>query len=239
MEQYVTLMNTGETDIRRKYDGEYLTVPALGQLIVPWGVMVAWMGDPELTDQPSDPVRTTTYRKLCSFHNARTHLGNQPDLLPKLEAYTPDGDRIITILDDPEGTNITPDSSEPTDIGALQRQIDHLRGQLETRLAGLTDTPELAAETQSEIGSRSAPEGALAEQIAREREGIVGPDPATADTPAEDDDDIPTDSPTKTPVGSTGRGGTAPVKKSTGRGTTTGKSRSAGTAGRRAASKAK
>jgi len=155
------------------------------------------------------------------------HRGNE-DAFPLLEAYTEDGERIVTILDDPEGETILPDSTENTDIGRLQRQIERLEQRLAERLSGLTDTPDAQIE-EPEIGGRSAgTEGDINAEIAAERAAETGEAPPV--TTDDDDLGIPVDEPTKVPVGRAKKA--APVKKPAGkpRGT-------AGTAGRRAAAK--
>ena len=229
MEQYVRIVNRNpEEPFIGKYDGDYIAIPAGGEKIVPWDVMVVWMGDPALDNDGRHNERRETYLRLASLYHARELTGVNEDAFPLLEAYTEDGERIITILDDPDGETILPDSTDNTDIGRLQRQIERLEQRLAERLSGLTDTPDAQIE-EPEIGGRSAgTEGDINAEIAAERAAETGEAPPV--TTDDDDLGIPVDEPTKVPVGRAKKA--APVKKPAGkpRGT-------AGTAGRRAAAK--
>jgi hypothetical protein len=229
MESYVRIVNRNpEEPFIGKYDGDYLTIPAGGEKIVPEDVMFVWMGNPALENDGRTNERREVYFRLASLYHARTLTGIDVDAFPMLEAYTEDGERIITVLDDPEGDSLVPDSSDNTDIGKLQRQIERLEARLAERLNGLVDTPDGPID-EPEIGGRSAgTEGEINAEIAEERAIELGEEPVTVD--GGDDLGIPVDEPTKTPVGRS-RAKKAPAKPS-------GRARgTAGTAGRRAAAK--
>ena len=226
MESYVTIKNLDDEPFIGKYDGEYITIPGPGSKIVQWDVMVVWMGDPYVENDGRHQDRRATFNRLCTKYHARGLTGNDPSLLPNIEAYTEDGERIITVLDDPDGDSLVPDPEAPTDAGRLQRQIDRLEARLQEQIAGLEDTGPI---DEPEVGGRSAgTEGAINAEIAAERARETGEDPAPPD---DDELDIPADEPTKVPVGRQKRAAKkAPVKaapRSKPRGT-------AGTAGRRA-----
>lgn len=231
MEQFVKIVNTEEHPFIGKYDGEYITIPAGGSKIVQWDVMVVWMGDPYIEDTDRYAERREVYNNICAKWHARGLTGNDHSLLPGLEAYTEDGERIITVMDDPEGEMLVPSSTDNTDTGKLQRQIDRLQARLGERLAGLVDAPSEAPDNEA----RSRPEGEISAEIAAEDGELNGDD---ADDP-EDELSIPEDTPAKIPVGKATPGKAparkGPVKKapaSRARGT-------AGTAGKRAASRQK
>lgn len=239
MERYVTIVNNDlEHGFTAKYDGEYITIPTGGSKVVPYDVMKAWMGDPELIDDGRHNDRSETYDRLCLMYHARGLMGNDPDLLPDIEAFTEDGDKIITVLDDPEGTSLIPDADAPGDIGALQRQIDRLNARLEEKLAGLTDEPGGITEAE-DLGARSiANEGAIAEQTAAERAELYGDD--LTGTPVTDElVDIPDDAPTQVPVGRPKQSSTpaSPARKTPSKRPPSKPRGTAGTAGRRAGTK--
>lgn len=234
MEQFVRIRNTSPDEpFIGKYDGEYITIPTESEKIVKWDVMVVWMGDPTVENTDRHQERRDSFNRLCAKYHARMLTGNDPSLLPPLEAYTEDGERIVTILDDPEGISITPAEQDHGDIGKLQRQIDRLQARLEEQVAGLIDAPSDAPED----GPRSRPAGEISAEIAAEDAVLNGETATTADS---DDDelDIPEDTPAKIPVGKA-TPGKAPAKRGPVKAPPGKPRRTAGTAGARAASRKK
>jgi hypothetical protein len=233
VEQFVTIKNANEEEpFIGKYDGEYITIPAGGSKIVQWDVMVVWMGDPRIENTDRYAERREVYNNICAKWHARGLTGNTPEDLPALEAYTEDGERILTVMDDPEGEMMVPVSREGDgDVGKLQRQIDRLQARLEERLNGLVDAPSDAPENDS----RSRAEGEIAAEIAAEDAELNGENIADD---AEDELDIPEDTPAKIPVGKAAPG-KAPAKRGPVKAPPSKPRRTAGTAGKRAAARQK
>lgn len=255
MQQFITIRNEDTEDFVAKYDGEYLTIPAGGQRTFAWDVMVCWMGDPNLFNTEVENIRDEAYKNICTFHNARGLTGNEPDLLPKLAAYDEDGNRIVTIMDDPDGLSYEfGDAAGETglDVAALQRQIEAQQAQLDQMMARMADTPE--AQRPETEGRSAGTEGTKTAEIQAERDREDGvedlnhevdtSDESTTATTGADGGNIetfsiPADEPTQTPVGKTNAPGQSPAteartaKRSTGRRTTPSTGRSAGTAGKR------
>lgn len=235
MDQYVTIVNNDTLEpFTGKYDGEYITIPAGGSKVVPYDVMRVWMGDPILTDDGRHNDRHDAYNRLCSLYHARGLTGNDPSLLPDISAFTEDGEQIITILDDPEGETLVPDSEGTSDISQLQRQIDRLNARLEEQMAGLVDEPGGPIEA-----ARTGEEGVIAAETAAAKAELYG-DTHEADT---DDLDIPEDAPTQIPVGRP-KQSASPAKKAAPRARKTPAKKpvskprgTAGTEGRRAGTK--
>lgn len=235
MEQYVRIRNTSPDEpFIGKYDGEYITIPTETERILPWDVMVVWMGDPAIENTDRHQERSEVFNRLCMMHHAATLTGNDLSLLPPLEAYTEDGERIITVLDDPEGVSLVPSADDNTDVGKLQRQIERLQARVEEKLGGLVDAPTDAPDND---GPRSRPPGEIAAEIAAEDAVLNGETAETAD-PDDDELAIPEDTPAKIPVGKA-TPGKAPARKSPVKAPPGKPRRTAGTAGSRAASRQK
>lgn len=216
MQQFVTIENQGTTEFRAKYDGATYVIPPGESRIVPYQAMCVWMGDPSVTNKDTYKERDLVYRRICRYFHARGLMGNEPEKLPKIAAFDQDGNRIITVMDDPEGKHLAAGADDaPVDIRVLQQQIERLQAQLETRLVGLTDTPQ--KRTQRKAVDDSTPKGGRgtvgtagrrAKRKAAEdaiEKGEVDPETgqpfdetsAAAGTPP----DLPVDEPTKVPVG--------------------------------------
>lgn len=210
MEQYVSILNVSEDDFTAKYDGEYLTIPAGRSKTVPYDIMVVWMGDPEVRNLGADRERDEAYKNICGFFHARSMTGNHPELLPHLEAYTDDGDRIITIMDDPTGNSLTVDAAEGSDVASLQKQIaaqqkalETLTARLDAEVEVLTDVPEREAEgTGRSAGTAGQKAAAKAAQEAAEKlDPELEAEGADAEPEHSDDaDDLPEDTPTAVPM---------------------------------------
>jgi hypothetical protein len=122
MEQLVKIKNIGEVDFRQVFDThEVVEIPSGEEIIVPWTYMVAFMGDPGLRNYDR-------WREREEAHE--TFLIKYAGNLPLLEASTLDGTKIVTILDDPVGDSLTPEVTDTTDVGLLQRQIDALQARI-------------------------------------------------------------------------------------------------------------
>lgn len=133
MEQSVRLVNNGDQDFVYPYDGRMVTIPAGGELFVPFNAMVAWMGHPNLRNTDYDRWREESYNNLCLFYGALTTQGANPEKLPKLAAYDTEGNRITTILDDPSGATLvvdTSNTSEHSDMAILAQQVRTLTSAL-------------------------------------------------------------------------------------------------------------
>lgn len=225
MQQLVIIQNDGSEDFTAKYDGEQYTIPAGESSTFPWDVMIVWMGDPGIINERNGRQRDEVYDRLCSYYNARGLLGNDPEKLPAITAWTLEGEQIVTILDDPKGDLYAPRIEGNGDTALLQRQIDSLQRQLDEKINGLADTPDRVDEDSELVGGRTAgTEGQRRAEIDAQRAedlGLTGDeadgdagttaptDEGSATNPA-DDLDIPTDAPTQTPVGRS-KSGTAPA----------------------------
>ncbi len=225
MQQLVIIQNDGSEDFAAKYDGERYTIPAGESSTFPWDVMVVWMGDPGIVNERNGRQRDEVYDRLCSYYNARGLLGNDPDKLPAISAWSLDGEQIVTILDDPKGDLYAPRIEGDGDTALLQRQIDALQRQLDEKVSGLADTPDRVDEDSELVGGRTVgTEGQRRAEIEAQRaedlgltgddegqeaETTVPTDGGTA-TSSTDELEIPTDAPTQTPVGRS-KSGTAPA----------------------------
>lgn len=169
---FLQVNNTSNQSITLGWDSrEYVLTPG-SQKPVPMEAVINAFGDPRAMDVvhtvrfggPDSPPafiadRTSEVRRLrqrwgihdgpeSSFENAEGKA-----MVPSVEVYTLDGQRLYTVVDDPAGNKsapVTPSSSNTTleDLLARQQQqIDFLKAQLDV-LNSSTETP---AEDTAEI----------------------------------------------------------------------------------------
>jgi hypothetical protein len=137
MDQFVKIKNVGTEVWDDNQKGNPYTIQPGSEFVVPWGTMCVWLGDPEARDAGKNPVRQEevtriTLRYGCQSGLAGDNRANWEDAIPKLEAYTLDGERLITVCDDPVGTAqpaaaplLTPGETAQK-IAALEQMIANL-----------------------------------------------------------------------------------------------------------------
>lgn len=110
MSSLVKLVNVGDEDFVDTFAGAKYIIPAGVGELVPDGAMRLWLGDPQAQDQPRERMRKDEHDRLKVRFGANSGMqgdvrGFWDDVKPTLEAYTTSGERIWTVLDDPEGTH--------------------------------------------------------------------------------------------------------------------------------------
>lgn len=179
----VRVRNIGDTDVIFKWNKARYRIPPGADIPVPWPAMVRHMGDPRTIDLPNsnnprDKQRTYEFQRLANKYGVYSKHQRWNERIPKLEAYTLDGERIITVLDDPFGTQNTPETlaaeasmQNETIIRQMQQQIARLSAQLaevtggqdSTVLSGLPPLPDAppSAPTPSEPSATGAESDAM------------------------------------------------------------------------------
>ena len=181
---YVTIRNAGDTPVVYLYENQrYVLEPGV-ERVVPWGHMDKLMGNPFLTNASRARERAMECARLHIFYGTYGQDTERSPDWPKLEAYDPDGERIVTILDDPTGENAPVQPSDALDPSALRAQLASTQRRLQ-QLEQLLKVQDRA--TPTVVPDDTPPP--------------VKPDPS-APPPALDDivSDIPEDTPTKPPV---------------------------------------
>lgn len=180
--EYVTIKNVGDTAFKYRCLGKFHTIDAGASKTVPWAHLDHLMGNPFLRNNGRDNIREQEYKRIHALYG--TQNDNQRTRWPQLEAYDSDGERIITIYDDPKGENaLTANDHDDLDAGAMRAQMDRLKAQMK-QLQSLLQVQERATAAKAiDVPDDTSP---MAPQIADE---VI--------------DDVAEDTPTKTPVSRT------------------------------------
>jgi hypothetical protein len=136
MQESIRLKNVGTELFSHVYGNEVVAIEPGSEKFVPFDVMVAFMGHPNVRNNEYERWRDESYNNLCLFYGAQTIDGIDSDVLPQLEAWDSDGNRISTILDDPAGDNLQVDAAPHTDTAIMAQQIAEMKAAMET--AGIT-----------------------------------------------------------------------------------------------------
>lgn len=113
--------NTSDQPWVGRYANQRYVVPAGGEAIVPRGAVALWMGDPEAKDVGQHKARREENKRLL------IKWGANGESRPPLEVWGLDGDRVITVLDDPDGRHLHEQAPTVAERDLLEEQLEKLR----------------------------------------------------------------------------------------------------------------
>lgn len=216
MATIVRIKNPTRSTFTAKYDGEAYTVPAGSESIVPIGAMITWAGDPSLRNHNarqkfrSEEV-TRLHTKYGAYENEKLWERNKP----KVEFYTMDGERIWTVVDDPDGekasSNLTDEQTNITQtakIAAMEKQMDEFMGMIKRGELVLSEDAQSQA-ALDQLGADADEREMEAEALSAAPKSIIvsepdvnvsGPPMSALDDGTDDEEPVldPTDDPTPT-----------------------------------------
>lgn len=131
--EYVArLVNEGDTPFRARYLTSFYEIPVGGQMIVPWDVMVHFLGNPYATNTPNRMDRREYLKRLRVKYGAYDDDDAWEANYPRVGAYSvTTGERYCTIVDDPDGATLHSARTTMADQAALEGQIAAMKQQME------------------------------------------------------------------------------------------------------------
>lgn len=207
----VRVRNVGSVPFSSGFANNTYTIAVGAETIIPYDAAVLWLGDPNSRD-----LDGTRRNRLAEYTRLRTKYGAYADETswdknkPKLEVYDLDGNRLYTVVDDPEGLESSPAPAQSTptlvqeQMDRMAKELELLRGLLMQKLAGgdgnaetgKGEVNEVPAPPQGEVLSAPATTSQSPSPSSAAQSAPSAPTPAT----------ISQDSPTKIPTGPTGAG---------------------------------
>lgn len=149
MQQIVSMKNVGDETFRHEYELDFYVIEPGETVVMPIGALNCWFGDPYLTNGTKDQWRHKELERVRGRYGCYT--SEQEYLLPRFECFdATTGDRVLTVLEDPEGLGGVVDhdirggapGSVIDRIEALTRELDALRATAVSENHGLGSTPE-------------------------------------------------------------------------------------------------
>lgn len=127
----VRIKNVGETRWTDRYSNQIFACDPGRDIIVPFGALCLWLGNPDAKNVPNGQQhRRAEFNRLVIRYGG----ADNPDLWeenkPKIEAYDFDNERIVTVVDDPEGKGIHAASTTVEEQEILQSQVNKLTREL-------------------------------------------------------------------------------------------------------------
>lgn len=152
----VVLKNPTDTDFRMRYLTVEYRIAAHDQLVVQWEVLCSFMGSPEVMNMgPRRMDRKNVFDKLRVKYGAYYDDALWEQNKPKLEAYRVSGERILTVVDDPDGlsvttSNVTQQQQIATEAAMIemQRQMAGMQALIAQMSGQAQSTPQSSAMIQ-------------------------------------------------------------------------------------------
>lgn len=143
----VRIRNLGTNEWRDKWNNQYYRCQAGGEALVPFAGVCLWFGHPNAIDVPGDPkkkYRTEEFQRLCVKYGVydrhqefvpgvvfKDDRGNDKNPIPKIEVFDLEGARLVTVMEDPEGSTLAPFTAEEQENIDLRAQMAHLQRQMQ------------------------------------------------------------------------------------------------------------
>lgn len=207
----VKIRNVGTTDWVDGFDGTRYKIPAGAEVYLPVGAAITWLGDWHAHNDGRNNDRFAEHERLRMRYGAYENDGLWEQMKPKLEVYTTEGSRILTVVDDAaDGTRPIIDLTENPGAGGaadrlvqLERELRILRAQVsgQSTLASSTDTGTLIVDKSDqpivEVGVNTEPATDLKVVPTDAPTVTVPANPLNVKTVAPD---VPKDTPSRLPV---------------------------------------
>lgn len=127
----IRLRNTSDKEWRHRYLHMEVILPPNSDTVIGRDVMIYLMGNPELRDiDHRRKPRTQEVKRIRLLYGAAYDDELWELNKPPLQAFTVEGERIHTIMDDPEGKHGLPQTLITDQQTLMQKQIDALQAQL-------------------------------------------------------------------------------------------------------------
>lgn len=125
------VVNVGDKEFKDGWDGNKFVIPPGGERFVPFDAIEVWLGHPDAMDtSENNRVRLAEYTRLRVRYGAYEFDDKWEENKPRLEVYTLEGDRVTTVVDDPEGEGITPDQQTVLENRLLSEQLARMQEQM-------------------------------------------------------------------------------------------------------------
>lgn len=129
----VRIRNVGESRWQDKFNSQRFVVDPGKEVVVPYPAVKLWFGDPTAKDDSNGHRlrrREEFHRLLVKHGMTSATIEEWEEKRPKIEVYDFDGNRVITVADDPTGRGVTESVTTVEQAELLQQKIDQMTRQL-------------------------------------------------------------------------------------------------------------
>lgn len=123
----VRVKNVGEERWTDKFNNQRFVIDPGRDAVVPFAAVCLWLGNPDSRNKPGGQQhRRLEYNRLVIRYGGADNPELWERAVPKLEVYDFDNNRIMTVVDDPEGKGVHTSSSTVEEQEILQKKVDEL-----------------------------------------------------------------------------------------------------------------
>lgn len=163
--EVVRLHNDGETAFNDRYGGQRYIINPGQDAIVPWEAMSLWLGNPDFVDiDKKQRFRTDEYHRLRVRYGAHDDAtrGITADQMwenhkPAISVYKLDGEQVITVVDDPLGSHLTPQTQTVAENQLLRTRMEEMAAQMAAMQAQMDTLDRQEAATTASDARADAP----------------------------------------------------------------------------------
>lgn len=160
-EDVVRLRNIGSEPWTGKYANQDYRIAAGSEAIVSFAAACLWFGHPDAIDvDDRNRYRTDELDRLRVRYGVYDGTKEQWDeATPNIEVHDLDGNRLITIIDDPDGAHLSPAQSSVQEKVAMQEQMARMAQQMKAMQAqiDLKDREHVAVANSGDIDEDANP----------------------------------------------------------------------------------
>lgn len=208
----VRIINNSDRDFDGMYASQTYPIPSGREAIVPFEALCLWLGHPDAVDLgPGRMYRNDEFDRLRVRYGAFDERDRDENVItpadvkweqnkPLVEAWDLDGNRIITVVDDPLGKEKTPATSSIAQQDLIASQMESMKNQMAAMQAQLDAAQRgESAERQSDAVDDRGPKPGAPKTRPVGEPILAGPSEEADDA---SEDDVAEDKPTRVRVGS-------------------------------------
>jgi hypothetical protein len=176
------IVNVGEDDLKLEFEHQWVVIPAGSERFMPASAVMVWFGHPGARDiDDRQKFRTEEWDRMRRTYNDFTDDGQRFWRFPEVEVYHPNGERVMTVIDDPEGRHLLPVGSaegQQSDVAILEREIAKLSRTIKSMQAAQTkilEGEQSDESTDQQPDIPGAPEGDSVAKASSEQVNPSGP----------------------------------------------------------------
>lgn len=139
------IVNKGKVPFVSKWEGNKFTIKPGSEIMVTRDAANRWTGNATVFDDGKVNARREEYNRLRVLYGAYENDTKWEENQPHLAVYDLDGNRIITVIDDPEGTQVQPAPIDRT-TRSMQEQLEDMERQMAAMRRAMEDQ-EVSAST--------------------------------------------------------------------------------------------
>lgn len=129
--QIYKVINLDSKEFVDTCNGQTYHIPPGSETLIPLAAVDVWFGNPDARNTEQRKYRNEEFNRLRVRAGAYENNDVWEMNKPKVKVLTITGEEVLTVVADPEGKHLNPDTSSQADTERLNEQIQMLAAQVE------------------------------------------------------------------------------------------------------------